>query len=71
MDKKAPEGYAARTRLTDKEINKRVDKLDPTQKTYLLRSLAELLYGTEADENWGADTLDALAQLMYGHGLTP
>jgi len=65
------EGYSDRQRLTDEEIVQRVDQIDAKRATMLLRSLTELLYGTEADENWSPDTLDELAQLMHDHGLTP
>jgi hypothetical protein len=66
-----PKGYSDRERLSDEEINKRVDMLDAKDTIFLLRNLVELLYGTDADENWGADTLDELAQLFSNYNLTP
>jgi len=66
-----PKGYSDRERLSDEEINKRVDMLDAKDTIFLLRNLVELLYGTNAAENWGADTLDELAQLLSNYNLTP
>jgi hypothetical protein len=45
--------------------------IDAKDATILLRNLTELLYGTERGEDWSADTLDELAQLMHNYNLTP
>jgi hypothetical protein len=64
--------YAPRTKYADDfEIAQRVDEVDAAKARGILISLVDCLYGPEADVEWGADTLDAIAQLLALYNLTP
>ena len=64
-------GYTDRKRFTEKQIQARVYKMEHKKLDALVVSLVDALYGQTADENWGADMLDSIAQLLHSYKLTP
>jgi len=65
-------GYSKRVKFTEDEINQLVDEgVTSEDACLLIASLVDTLYGPKSDENWGADTLDQLAQLLDKYGLAP
>lgn len=67
----AKRGYSSRKRFTEKQIQRLVaENIGSQEATMLITSLVDLLYGKDSDEDWGADTLDALAQLLGHYNLT-
>lgn len=59
-------------KMTEHQIARQIDeKIDASRATGLLYSIVDALYGPESDQEWGADTLDAIAQALDAEGLGP
>jgi len=72
MLKKKVLGYTDREKMSEAQIRKAVDKcIKKGHAPLVLGAIVDLLYGPEADENWGPGTLDVLSQTLGVYGLTP
>jgi hypothetical protein len=59
-------------KMTEKQILRQVDEnLTGKAAELLVTSLVDCLWGKESDLEWGPDTMEAIANLLDGHGFGP
>ncbi len=55
--------------MTDEEIERQIDENVTAERAHLMiKSIACALWGTDADHDWNADTIGAIADVLLTHG---